>query len=51
MLTLSVLKFFKGLLKRQNSAAYVTTSHPPPMNFAPELAGLITRKNIATSKH
>ena len=46
---LSVSTFFKGLLKGQNTAAYMTTSTHP--HLASELVGLITRKDIATSRH
>jgi hypothetical protein len=42
----STSSFFKGLLKGQNTAAYMTTSTHP--HLASELVGLITRKDIAT---
>jgi len=40
------LNILRGLLERQNAATYMTTF----MNLASELVGLITHKDIATSK-
>ena len=48
---LSASTFYKGLLKRQNTAAYMTTFTRPQLSLASDLVGLITRKDTATSRH
>jgi hypothetical protein len=49
-LTPERLNIIKGLLTRQITAAYMTTSTHSPMNLASELVGLVTRKHNIQAK-